>query len=50
MKINNLNNEILSTAKRRKYQKPVLKHLGSVRNLTTKLGSTSDFGGAQYNP
>ncbi len=30
------------------YVKPELKKLGSVRNITLKAGSTSDFGGNKY--
>lgn len=33
-----------------KYLKPVLNHLGKIKDLTLKTGSTSDFGGNKYTP
>ena len=35
---------------KRKYSKPSLKKLGSIKKITLKTGSTSDFGGNQYTP
>jgi hypothetical protein len=44
-----MNKEELKTTKKA-YQKPVLKRLGSVKTLTLKTGSVSDFGGNKYTP
>ena len=35
---------------KRTYEKPKLKKIGSVNNLTLKTGSLSDFGGNKYAP
>ena len=35
---------------KKKYEKPVLKKLGSVKKITLKTGSTGDFGGNRYTP
>jgi hypothetical protein len=32
------------------YQKPQLKRIGLVKDLTLKTGSLSDFGGNKYTP
>ncbi|WP_255067251.1 hypothetical protein [Lacihabitans sp. LS3-19] len=32
------------------YNKPMLKKLGSIKKITLKTGSTSDFGGNKYTP
>ncbi|MGR3812169.1 lasso RiPP family leader peptide-containing protein [Jiulongibacter sp. NS-SX5] len=39
-----------SNKQRKVYQKPVLKKLGTVKNLTLKTGSVSDFGSNQFQP
>jgi hypothetical protein len=33
-----------------KYTKPTLIKLGSIKNITLKTGSLSDFGGNKYRP
>ncbi len=40
----------LASSSASKYLKPVLNHLGKIKDLTLKTGSTSDFGGNKYTP
>ena len=47
MKTTNKNNQPVT---RQKYQKPTLKKLGKVKNLTLKTGSQTDFGTGRFNP
>jgi hypothetical protein len=46
MKIKNIQTGV----EKKKYQKPELKKLGSVKKITLKTGSTGDFGGNKYTP
>ena len=40
----------LEGKRKKSYQKPTLKKLGSVSTLTLKTGSVSDFGSNQFQP
>ena len=35
---------------KRKYQRPVLHNVGTLKNITLKTGSVADFGSNQFQP
>ncbi|WP_162628290.1 lasso RiPP family leader peptide-containing protein [Arcticibacterium luteifluviistationis] len=41
---------MLKKLSKKKYKKPVVTKLGTVKNLTLKTGSVSDFGSNQFQP